>query len=385
MKYKKIRFSLLEIFYWCAMGAYPTFVISYFINDRGFSATVTGVLMSAYTLSAFVGQFFWNYLSDRIRSNKTIAIFTNASGAVLYIALFFAQPMSLVAVLYTLLGFIMPSLSTNIDTWILKTYADTPYVYGPIRSAGSLMYAVFMLFYGGLLLRYGYILMLWFGLTFIALSMILIISLPDAPARPRTDSKPSEKRSFAGGHFALIISAMFISGLALTPVGSMIAVTLKALHGNASQQAYFLCVHALLEFPMMLLTYKLAQYIRPVSRLLISAAMYLTALIYIAVTQNPSGIILASVLLGLGYGLFLPALREYVFAVAPKGRENALQGVADTVGNNLSAAVGSTVSGSIVDFSGVSVLLYSAMILQAVSTALYALLSRFAGRFRTRS
>jgi PPP family 3-phenylpropionic acid transporter len=384
MDFKKIRFSLLEISYWCAMGAYPTFVISYFIYDRGYTATVTGVLMSAYTLAAFVGQFFWNYLSDRIRSNKVIAVFTNACGAALYLALYFSQPLPLVSVLYTLLGFIMPSLSTNIDTWILKTYADTPYVYGPIRSVGSLFYAVFMLFYGGLLLKYGYILMLWFGLSFVAVSMLLIVSLPDAPQRPKSETAPVKKHGVVGGVFLLMLAAMFISNISLTPVGSMIAVTLKKLHGSAADQAYFLCAHALLEFPMMLLTYKLAQFIKPVNRLFISCVTYTVALVYIVVTQTPSGIILASALLGVGYGLFLPALREYVFAVAPKGRENAMQGVTDTVGNNLSAAIGSTAAGTIADVSGVPVLLYAAMVLQGVSTAMFFLLTKLSRRVRAK-
>jgi hypothetical protein len=254
-----------------------------------------------------------------IRSNKVIAVFTNACGAALYLALYFSQPLPLVSVLYTLLGFIMPSLSTNIDTWILKTYADTPYVYGPIRSVGSLFYAVFMLFYGGLLLKYGYILMLWFGLSFVAVSMLLIVSLPDAPQRPKSETAPVKKHGVVGGVFLLMLAAMFISNISLTPVGSMIAVTLKKLHGSAADQAYFLCAHALLEFPMMLLTYKLAQFIKPVNRLFISCVTYTVALVYIVVTQTPSGIILASALLGVGYGLFLPALREYVFRRRPEG------------------------------------------------------------------
>lgn len=377
MSFKKIRFSLLGVFYWCSIGAYPTFVISYFINDRGYTATVTGVLMSAYTLSAFVGQFFWNFLSDRIRSNKAIAIFTNACGAVLYIALYFTHFFPLAALYYALLGFIMPSLATNIDTWILKTYADTPYVYGPIRSIASLVYAVFMLFYGGLLAVYGYILMLWFGLAFISVSMILIISLPDAPMRPKAETAAAGNKPHIGGNFILMLAAMFISGVALTPASSMIAVTLKALHGGASQQAYYLCVHAFFEFPMMLLTYKLAQFISPSKRLFISSAMYAAAFIYILAVRTPQALIASSVLLGLAFGLFLPAQREFTFEIATRGHENSMQAATDTIGNNLSAALGSAVTGKITDSYGIFVLLCGAMILHCVSTALFFLLSAF--------
>jgi hypothetical protein len=269
------------------------------------------------------------------------------------------------------------SLATNIDTWILKTYADTPYVYGPIRSIASLVYAVFMLFYGGLLAVYGYILMLWFGLAFISVSMILIISLPDAPMRPKAETAAAGNKPHIGGNFILMLAAMFISGVALTPASSMIAVTLKALHGGASQQAYYLCVHAFFEFPMMLLTYKLAQFISPSKRLFISSAMYAAAFIYILAVRTPQALIASSVLLGLAFGLFLPAQREFTFEIATRGHENSMQAATDTIGNNLSAALGSAVTGKITDSYGIFVLLCGAMILHCVSTALFFLLSAF--------
>ena len=146
----KLKFSLLQITYWCTIGAFSGFMVSY-MQTKGMTPKLIGVMLSVSTLCAFLGQLFWGSLSDKIKSNKKIFIITNILMFILHIVVFYMPSYTLVIITFGVLGFVEIPVAANLDTWILKIYYKTPQAYGPIRACASIGFAIFTLIYGGLI------------------------------------------------------------------------------------------------------------------------------------------------------------------------------------------------------------------------------------------
>lgn len=364
MDLKKVKFSMLQIAYWCASGAFISYAASYFLNVRELSTSFVGTVMSLYTVAAFFGQFFWGYLCDRLGSNRKVVILSCILSAVLYAVVFFMESPWLILVSYAALGFVMPCLVASIDTWILKVYADTPSAYGPIRASGSLGYAVFIFFYGSWLMQAGYSLMLWVGIFFLGCVVLLCFFLPEGAA-VQTRSHSSEGKVKIDKIWVLFFIFLFLSGIAAVPLSNMVAVLIENVNGTVVQQSYCLFASALAQVPLMLLAVKLKR-VSPILRMEVGAGCYCLALFMAGIASSPWVIVGAALIQGTGFGIVLPAMREYVFDGAPRGKETVMQGIADAINTSLAGAAGSLMVGWLADAIGVSGAMYLCTGMQAL-------------------
>ena len=363
MDSQKVKFSLLQITYWCSSGAFISYAASYFLNVRGLSTAFVGTTLSLYTVTAFFGQFFWGYLCDRLK-NRTVVILSSMLSVGLYIVVFFMKNSWWILTTYAILGFVMPCIVASIDTWILKVYSDNPSAYGPIRAFGSLGYAVFMFFYGSWLLQTGYVLMLWLGIFFLICVVVLCFLLPNGEGNVSSHQKTSGKIQL-NRNWILFFIFLFLSGTAAAPMLNMIAVLIESVNGTVVQQSYCLFLNSLAQVPLMLLAGKFSR-ISPMVRMEAGVACYSIALFMAAIATNTDMMIGAALTQGIGFGIILPAMREYVFQGAPKGKETVMQGIADAVNTNLAGALSNLMVGWLAELITVSGTMYLCVVLQVL-------------------
>ena len=166
-----LRFNLLQVLYWCGLASMGSFV-SAFMLSKGMSNTRLSIILALYMLGAFIGQFFWGSLSDKLQTNKKFFILNEAFVLLLYYLIYiFSDNFLMVNIFYPLLGFVIVPQASNLDSWILKCFAHRPQVYGPARGWASAGFAVFMLVYGNLINSWGYKIMPWFALPLLAVPL----------------------------------------------------------------------------------------------------------------------------------------------------------------------------------------------------------------------
>lgn len=365
-----IRFIALQVTYWCGYAAMPAY-IGAFLLSKGISNTLLSLLIALYMLCAFAGQFFWGSMCDRLHTNRRIFIFGNAAALALNLAIYaLADHFAVVAVLYSLLGFTLTPLASNLDSWILKCFAHRPQVYGQARSGSSLSYALFMLFYGALLGRMGYQIMPVAVTLWTVATLFLAFCQPDSPSvAPPSGEKnaPSinPRTLLRSRSFLFLLGFLLLSGLATTPVSNMKIVILNSVGGTVLHQGYDSFFMCLLQFPIFLFADHLKK-IPTRLRLLLAAIGPMLMLCIDFAAVSPAMVILASVFNSMAYGILLPTTREITAASVDPALLNTANGITDAVYSSFAGVISLLYVGAVIDHFGVRVMLGLCIAIQFV-------------------
>ncbi|MDD3242557.1 MAG: MFS transporter [Eubacteriales bacterium] len=358
-RHLKLKFSLLQCTYWCSVGAFSSFAINYLQTQRGVSAGTAGTLLAVFTCVAFAGQFFWGRLCDRWKTNRKVFIITNFIMLAACFGVFFLRDLWMIFLAYGLLGFVQSTMPAVLDSWILKTYADNPQAYGPIRSSASFVYAIFTFFFGSIISRAGYGIMLVFVSVFVVGSIVVAFVAADAPQAEIPAAHPGAKggmRRLLTGQFSLVLVALLCMGMS-GGMYTFMAIIMNQVGGSVDFLGYTMFASAMCQVPFMLFSRKMARF-SPKSRLLFAGCIYAVTLVGMALAKTPLTLVLMSLLSGAGFGIILPALRELVETYAPADLRTTAQSVSDAVNVSLAGLLNSLLISALGDTAGVSVVLF---------------------------
>lgn len=366
----KIKFSILQISYWCAYGAFSSFMAAY-MQSKGMSATLLGIMLMVNTFGAFVGQFFWGMLCDKLKSNKRIYFLASILILIVEVLIFSTDSWTLIIITFGLLGFVQQPLAANLDTWILSTYRKTPQVYGPIRSTASIAFAVFTFFYGGILDKNGYQLMLICSAFFLVTGAVTAALTPDVTAekpKQQIDKKDTFpwKALVKNREYLLVLFMLFGTGIASAPVMQLMAVIMKNVDGSVAYVGYAMFASSLMQVPFMVYSGKLSRFPAK-SRIIVAGCIYLVTVWGMSFAKTPIILLVFCALNGIGYGILLPALRSLITAIAPKDLNTTAQGICDAVYTSLGSMMSSLLAGIFVDNFSVAVMLWVCGIIQAAA------------------
>ena len=350
-----LRFNMLQVFYWCGLASMGSFV-SAFMLSKGMSNTRLSLILALYMLGAFVGQFFWGSLSDKLQTNKKFFIMNEAFVLLLYYLIYiFSDNFLLVNIFYPLLGFVIVPQASNLDSWILKCFAHRPQVYGPARGWASAGFAVFMLIYGNLINSWGYRIMPWFATAIVGTAIVIALLQPDSPVVPGSSRGGIKLKDIGNlarsGIYMFIIALVFFIGMGQAPVSNMKIVVLESVGGNVSHQGYdsfFLCIFQL---PFFFLAGQLRR-IPKHTRLLFGALGALGMGLCDLLATSPAMVITGSVLWGAGYSIMLPTVREIVSENVDPALTTTAHGVCDAVLGSLAGIISLLYVGKLIDAAG---------------------------------
>lgn len=338
------------------------------------SATLCGFLVTAYTMMGFVGQFVLGYICDKLKTNKKVYIVAYAVALVLIFLTFTSSNWILVIVLYGCLGFVQQPMMAVHDTWILKTYHETPWMYGPIRAFGSLTFAIFNLFYGDLLGSFGYNIMMIFAFIFIAMGITTAILTPDAPVTKAIKLEKKEnsyKVLLSNKKFVAVLVLMFGVGMIHNPLCQLTALLISNVGGDQTYLGYALFASAMMQVPMMALASKI-KHISPILRISLGGLLYCVSGIGNAFATTPIAVVGFICFTGLGLGLFTTTAREMITLVSPKEYLTSAQSLGDSMLFCLAGVLSNALAGFLFDFIGVTktLLILSSIAIFAIATFL---------------
>lgn len=363
-----IKFNALQVSYWWSFASMPAFITA-FLLSKGMSNTELSLLLAVYMLFAFLGQFFWGAVCDKLRTNKKIFILSNILVLTLNLLIYvFAGNTVLIAVFYPLLGFVMVPIPSNLDAWLLKCFAHRPQVYGPARGWSSIGYAVFMLGYGMLISNLGYWIMPIFVTVLTVSTVIIALTQPDSP--PPEGPKAAFKIKDIGKlihikPYMYLIVILLFTGLAVAPINNMKIVVLESVGGNVSHQgfdSFFMC---LCQFPFFFLAGKL-RFLSQKMRLLLAAGGTMIMIVMNLFAFSPYMVIAASCFNAISYSILLPTMREITEANVDPTLRTTAHGVTDAVYQSLAGMIALLYGGAVMDNFGMKILFTVCIVMQAV-------------------
>ncbi len=346
------RFNWMEVGYWCAYGAFTTFAIAY-VMEKGAAAETMGFMAAAFTLGAFLGQFVWGTLSDRLRTCKTLFLI----GCALVMAanvLFFLHPLGAVGIaLYALIGFIQMPVGSMLDTWVLRAYPEETFRFGRARACSTFAYAILMPVQGNLIRRFGYGMMPLVSAIFLAIAFGTALFTSDAQWRDALQKAEKKINRFSyiarlGGFLAIL----FGMGLANAPQIQLTALLVAGVGGNVVHQSYVMFANSIAMSPVLLFSRQIGK-IPAWTRLTMASAVFVATLAGILSARSPYVLIACYLLNGLGSALYLPAMRQIMLENAPEEMQSTAQGLGDAVYSSMAGMVSSAASGMIIGAWGV--------------------------------
>lgn len=360
-KTQKIRFSIMQATYWCSFASFMSFSIAY-VRTKGISATYIGIMGAVYMLCAVAGQFFWGSICDRFQSNKAVFVLTNSLLIAVSFVFYFTYSPLFILLTYAALGFLQSPTASNLDTWILRNANNAFTEYGPIRAMGSLGFAIFIFFYGILISRKGYWVMLIFLTLFSAATIIIALTMPEKKTNSGmvTVNKinfSDIKALFSVKPYLFLLIILFFVGFSNTSILQNKILIWEYFHAPISYQGFDSSVSALFQVPFLFLTATLTA-INVRLRLTVGICFTFIMLLVIYFAAMPQVVVAGDLINGIGYGLLLPSMREIIATSTSAKLSTTAQGIGDAVYSSLSGIMGSLLAGLVIDSFGVKTMVF---------------------------
>lgn len=378
---RKIGFSVMQFGYWTAIASFSTFVVA-LARAKGMSATVIGIMVACFQISAVIGQMFWGAICDKFKSHRNVLLITCSLMVCISVFHYFSSATYFIILTYIILGFVQAPTMSNLDAWILKEVQNDSRQYGPIRSFGSLGYGIFILFYGNLLAKYGYWMMPIFLVFFMGITITAVALLREEkgcctdPSRKKPEMSMGDvKALFLNRYYITMLVILFLTGLSTMSIGQMKILIWEDMGASIAFHGYDGFVGAITQFPVFLMTARFGK-IPALKRLMLGVALYLAMLSLVFFAKAPQLVILGSSLSGIAYAMMTPAVRELIATTTPETLRTTAQGMGDAAQFSLSGIMGGLFSGTMVDAIGVKAMVLTCLLIHMIPVALTATVVR---------
>lgn len=371
-------FSSLEFFFWAAMAT-NSFVVVY-LSAKGMSNVGIGIVLALNNLMTIVGQPIWGVVSDKMGSTRKVLIICVAGASLMSVILPLAYgdiPMTTVMAVMTF--FRMP-LTALVDSWVIQTTNESQAQgmrlnYGSIRLWGSIGFAAASFSYYWLINQggapyetafYGFV---FFGAVMIVLCLML-------KSDKKKASVPLKNlhigRLFKDYYFITFMLFYMCISMPVNFGASFLPKLVEAVGAHSEEIGMVVAVKALMEVPMLFLSAKLAKRFSLIKIIFTVAALYMIEQFLYFFAQNVFQIILVQCLHGMAFGLYLSCTVSYIFSIVPR-ELNATGQTLCAAASGVSAMIGSSVSGWIIDLWGIRMLYVFGGVVQLVAVVFFLL------------
>lgn len=354
----KIKFSFIQLTFWCSWCAFTSFAALYF-KKNGLSQGEIGLAISLSTLAGILGQFVWGLLCDKLHTIKKNFIAANILIWIAILSFLFLKNTLWVFIFMMILGFAQVPQPSIIDTWILKRLPGKEEEYGHIRLWASAGFAVFALGFGWAINYFGFNIMFIAASFFILMTLIGTLLLPDIPKDEcgLSSLRKSFKELISNKRYLFFIFICFIIGLAFRTIRLLLPLIIDNVKGDSGDLglAYFFGV--ITEIPMFIASKKLTKRFKANVLVLFSVLLYTVEFIILILAASPFMVMVAMFAQGLAFGTYLPSVRLFVFENSPEELRTSAQTLADAIYSSLTAVIGTAVGGLIIETSGVKAVL----------------------------
>lgn len=368
-----LRYGMMDgLFYaWCA--SFTGFITSYFLAC-GLSASKLSTMLAVYMITCFAGALFWGGVCDKLKTNRKVFIASFAAVILIAGIITVITPLNvnLAIVLYPVMGFMLSSLGSNLDAWMLRSFHKDGTLYGKARAIGSLGYSLTALAAGMIINTFGYTMIQPLQIVTGVLTLIMAFLLKELPfeetAQKKT-AKGSPKLLLRSPLYVILIVLLFLGGLAVSPVNNMKTVFIQNVGGDISMLGLDSFIGVTLQAVLIFVSGRFTSI--PVKvRLLIMSSALLADMLLIYFAVSPFMIILGSIFWNISFSVMLPTQREIVEKHIDPSVRNIAHNVADAAYNNFSAIIALSYSGILIDRFGVKMIAFAGILIMLTAVAI---------------
>ncbi|MER3462194.1 MAG: hypothetical protein C4342_04115 [Armatimonadota bacterium] len=336
--------------FWGIVGAYIGFLNVYLVG-AGFPASLVGLMSALSPLMMLVFAPFVAAWADRHARRVPLLGWALVAMGIALLALFFAKGLVALSVAYFTLATAYSLVLPLGDGLIARLAAHHGLEYGRMRLWGSLSFALVSVGGGWLWDRIGYAPMFPLaGLLLLLFAPCVLVLEEGHTTAARERFRLQSLWRDRGLLIILLVSLLVGLGLGLTD--PFLGLSLKRLGGDAFQIGLLFAVMALAELPTMRLEHTLARRLGNSGALLLGCGLFTLGYGLFALVRRPEAMILASVFVGLGFGLVFVATVRVVDTLASAGRVSTLQSVRNALTFGITPLLASPLGGLVFEHVG---------------------------------
>ena len=365
-KKEAILFACCDSLYWGCVACFLGFAGCFFL-DCGMESSVLSLVIAAYQLLALGGGFFWGGLCDRLETNRKIFIPVFAGYLVCMSLTYYfgTRNLPLACVMYFAAGFLIASMGTNLDVWILRTVHYDPDYFGVIRGIGSMGWAIAVLICGFLIDAYGYSVMVISSLILAAATYVFVFILKEPPYVREKRTRVRARDLVGNRNYVFLIVVILLCGMAISPVGNLQAVFLQEVGGDVGMLGIDSFVGVTFQGLFIIISGKLER-LSAHLRMVLMCALLAAELTVTGLAQSPFLIIMGMVFANVSYGIMMPTMRELVTRYVPEHLRNTAHSLSDLIFGSLSAIISLIYSSALIHSFGMKSIVIVGLFIIAV-------------------
>lgn len=331
--------------------------LSLLLSRFGFNNLQIGLVMMAAACSTSVSKPCWGVFTDRVPCTRRILVITLALGIASFTLLGTLGGASKgAAVVFLLLVEVTTGCMMGVvDSWIAKLIGTGCKInYGLTRAGISGAYAVSAACFGTVLDQYGVLpgaVALFVLLGLIALT-VQGIPYPEERQEKKTYSlRLGAQQLLRSRPYLVLLAVYFLSTLTACAIGSFLSLRILELGGSERHVGYALFMTTVFEIPAMVCYSRLRRITGKSPAFFIAASVFFYGFKCLAtgLAPNYQSVIGLCALQMLAFGIFKPAILDYLIQIVDVEYIGATQMLTCALGESLSAILGNALNGALAD------------------------------------
>lgn len=372
-----LQYVLQQIAFWAAAAGVISFATA-FLLEKGFSASIVGILLATGNLLSCALQPFLADRADRLGGNILkwfIVSLTGISIVCFTSTVLFELPYWLFGLLY-LLGVFTFDAMNPLNNAICVMYQSNGYRinYGMGRGIGAFAFSLSALLIGKVMADYGADWMIWISVFILVLNIVFILGFPNvAPVKleNRQQSECCSVPVFFKRYRMYCISLLGVMMLAMFHAMSenYLIEIVAPLGGDSSSVGMALFIATAVEMPVLVFFDKVRRKISDNRLLKLSGVFFLLKAILFLIAPNVTSIYLIQLLQTVTYCFLAPT--QLYYANSKVGAADMVKGQAFiTAAYTLGCAVGNFTGGQLLELFDVRALLIAGVGMAAIGTVI---------------
>lgn len=358
-----LKFCALQIITGTIHGAFLAYITPYLVSE-GYGSALIGGTLALCSLATVLGQLLFSFISDKVRSIKKIYIVCQGITLVSIILVYISSG-NLKLFMVLVLNFAQMPMTVLLDTWVIKSYYNNPSKYAPIRASASFGYAGFSFIFGYYLEKIGFVLMPIAAIALVILLFLTTMPTSEATVQVRDKTRGINYEGLKNESFIFMSVITLVMGLSCGTVINLLTYIIYNCGGNEGNLGICLALNALAQVPAMMYYPKLKS-IGVYKKLLIAVGLYGSSFILMMSSYEVNLIYASMLLYGFGFGIFMPAIREFVALEVDTKLQTMGMTLLDIFQNGVGQGVGVLIGGVIIERYDTSLMIILALVLVLV-------------------
>lgn len=341
-----ILFRMLYFFLFFGLSTIAGMLIP-FLNYKGYDPMQTGILISLYTVSGMIGQFAVGYFCDKLKTIKNIFI---PSIVVIMISATISITFNTKAIFivgFVTMGCFNYILNTLCDSWVMERGDEMKKKFGPLRSYGSVGWAVGVLIAGYAISKYGYISINILFVVTLGISFFLALKIKDTK---KECNKPANSKELLNNReYILTIIVLLIIGVSYRGYCQVLPYVISAIGGNTINLGIYSFICAISEIIMLMFCANIMHKFSPDKVLILAPIAIILQLMVLYFIPNIYVIYLSGILQVFTYPLILMVARIMIDRVSPCNLKTSSQLIGFAIFNSFGVIIASIGVGVLVE------------------------------------